>query len=196
MGRRPRIYIPGVSDHVIQRGHNLIAIFDEAADYEHFLALVRNAASRHSVHVHGFVLMTTHYHLIVTPQSQGGLPSAMKEIDGGYVRHYNRKHGRLGTLWCSRYRALPILEERYWLTCLRYIERNPVEAGMVAAAESYRWSSYRVHALGASHDWLAPHHLYEKLGSTPADRQAVYRAFCAGAEVSDTVAELPRCLTP
>ena len=132
--------------------------------------------------------MKTHYHLLATPASRIGLPNAMKDIDGGYVRHYNRKYDRLGTVWCGRYKAKPIADEDYWLTCLRYIELNPVEAGVVDDAAAYRWSSYGVHAFGRPESWLATHPLYEELGSTPAGRQRAYREFC--------VLTLDGCQTP
>jgi putative transposase len=184
MPRLPRVYVPGLSVHVFQRGHNRAAIFHESRDYQQFLTLVCSAARHNGLDVHGFALMTNHYHLVTTPQSKSALPRAMKQIDGDYVRYYNRKHGRLGTLWGGRYQAKLIDDERYWLTCLRYVEWNPVEAGIVAAAEDYRWSSYRVHAAGADNGWLVPHPLYQGLGSTPAERQAAYRAIC---KVSDTL---------
>ena len=178
MPRARRVYEPGFSHHVFQRGHNLCAIFDEDDDREHFLYLVAEAARCHEVEVHAYTLMTTHYHLIVTPGSASALPNAMKDIDGEYVRYYNRKNDRLGTLWCGRYKAKLIADREYWLTCLRYVEWNPVEAGIVDDAAAYRWSSYRVHAFGAAAGWLTTHPLYEELGSTPAERQLAYRTFC------------------
>jgi putative transposase len=164
---------------VYQRGHNCSAIFHERPDYQRFLELVRWAAIENEVDVHAFALMTTHYHLVATPHSAAALPRAMKQIDGAYVRYYNRKHDRLGTAWNGRYEAKPLLDERYFWTCFTYVERNPVDAGIVGAAEEYLWSSYRVHANGAPGGWLVAHPLYEALGSTAAERQAAYRAIFA-----------------
>ncbi len=177
--RRPRVYVPGYSQHVFQRGINCGTIFHEDRDQEHFLLLVQNAAQSHDVGIHAYALMDTHYHLLATPSSQRGLPDAMKEIDSGYVRYYNRKHQRLGTLWCARYKAKLIADENYWLTCMRYIELNPVSAGMVDDAAAYRWSSYRAHALEHPTAWLTSHPVYEQLGATSIERQRIYRAFCA-----------------
>jgi putative transposase len=179
MPRSPRVFQLGLSHHVYQRGHNCAAIFHEPADYQYFLELVRWAVIENEIDVHAFTLMSTHYHLVTTPRSASALPRAMKEIDGGYVRYFNRKHSRLGTLWCGRYKAKPLLDERYFWTCFTYVERNPVEAGIVAAAADYEWSSHRVHACGAPSDWLVTHPLYEGLGSTAAERQAAYRAIFA-----------------
>jgi putative transposase len=185
MARQRRIFIPDLSLHVIQRGNNRIDVFKTAADYEWFLALVRSAAIDCHVDIHGYVLMTTHYHLIATPGYERALSLMMKEVDGLYARYFNRQHGRMGTLWNGRYRGLAIRDERYWLTCLRYIEQNPVRAHMVANPEAYRWSSYHIHALGAPSDWLTPHPLYLSLGTTPEDRQAAYKAVCT----TDLIAE-------
>ena len=113
-----------------------------------------------------------HYHLMVTPPDARSLPATMKELGERYVQYFNRRHDRIGTLWNGRYRGLLIHDERYWLTCLRYIEQNPVRAGMVRTPDDFAWSSYRFHALGAESDWLVPHWLYLELGSTPEERQS------------------------
>jgi putative transposase len=178
MARRPRIFIPDISVHVIQRGINRGAIVRDNTDREVFIAFLRRAAQQHGLSVHGFALMDNHAHLLVTPPDAGSLPATMKELGGRYVHYFNRRHDRIGTLWSARYRGLLIHDERYWLTCLRYVEQNPVRAGMVRTPDAFAWSSFRFHALGAESDWLAPHWRYLELGSTPEERQAAYRAIC------------------
>lgn len=178
MSTPPRCFVPGVSVHVIQRGNNRMPIFARAIDCERYLTIVRYVMSDCEVDVHGFIVMTTHSHLIVTPSSKGGLPRAMARIGIRYTQYYNRHHGRIGTPWNERYKGFPIGDERYWLTCLRYIEQNPVRAHMVTDPGEYRWSSYRVHAFGEPTEWLVPHAVYLALGATPAARQAAYRAMC------------------
>jgi putative transposase len=181
MGRRARTFDPDVSLHIIRRGNNRGAIFQEDADYEHFLALLEFSAARRGVDVHGHGLMTNHYHLIVTPRTPSALPDMTRDLGREYVLNYNRKYGRIGTLWAGRCRALPIADERYWLTCLRYIEQNPVRARMVAHPGDYKWSSFRAHALGDSVPWLTPHPVYLALGCSADERQAAYRALCGEA---------------
>jgi putative transposase len=178
MARRPRIFIPDVSVHVIQRGNNRGAIVRDNTDREVFMSFLRRAAQQHDLAIHGFALMDTHYHLLVTPPDPRALPATIKELGGRYVPYFNRRHDRVGTLWSGRYRGLPVHDERYWLTCFRYIEQNPLRAGMVRTLDTFLWSSYRVHALGAECDWLVPHRLYLELGSNPQERQAAYRAIC------------------
>ena len=153
-------------------------IFQEAADYEAFLGLLRRAATTHGAAIHAYVLMTNHVHLIVTPRQPESLPKTMKELGSHYVRFYNKKYERTGTLWNGRYRGFLIEDEVYWLTCLRYVEQNPVRASMTNTAADYRWSSYRAHALGNWPDWLAPHPAYQALGRSGDERQRAYRALC------------------
>jgi len=140
--------------------------------------LLKHAADRHVVAVHGYTLMDTHYHLMVTPAAPGCTAAMMKELGERYVPYFNRRHDRIGTLWNGRYKDLLILDERYWLTCLRYVELNPQRAHIVQSPEGFRWSSYAVHAHGAPSDWLIPHWLYRALGPTPEDRQRAYRELC------------------
>ena len=178
MARQRRIFVPGLSLHVIQRGVNRTAVFHHEIDYASFLAFLAEAAGRHGVAVHAYVLMTNHFHLIATPSDALALPRAMKELGARYVPYYNRQHNRIGTLWNGRYRGLTIDSRTYWLTCLRYIEQNPVRAGMTLTPGEYRWSSYAAHAHGEWPEWLSPHAVYVSLGSTSAERQAAYREIC------------------
>jgi putative transposase len=136
------------------------------------------AAKRHRVEVHAYVLMTNHYHLIVTASNAEGLRLMMQDLGREYVVRYNKRHGRIGTLWTGRYRAIPLRDERYWLTCLRYVEQNPVRAQLAATPGDYPWSSFRYHAFGEPHRWLTRHSVYKTLGSTDVERQAAYRAIC------------------
>ena len=176
MPRRPRIFAAGMSHHVYQRGHNRTEIFAVDIDYHRFLLQARESMADYGVDVHAFALMRNHYHFVVTPQTKESLPDAMRDLLGEYTSYFNRKYSRSGTLWNGRYRAKAIEDERYWLNCLRYVEANPVEAGIVKTPESYRWTSYRVHAAGEPSDWLVLHPLYLCLGKTPIDRQTAYRA--------------------
>jgi REP-associated tyrosine transposase len=179
MPRPPRIYIPDVSQHVFQRGINHGTIARDDCDHEHLLQLIVKATAGHGVAVHAFALMTTHYHVILTPPAEGVLSHAMQVIGRRYTDYFNRKYCRIGTMWNERYNAILLDDERYFYNCLRYVDLNPFAADMVSAPEDYRWSSYRVHALGGPCEWLTPHPLYLALGPTAEVRQAAYRAMCA-----------------
>jgi putative transposase len=185
MPRPPRVFIAGVSHHVYQRGHNRSDIFAGDSDYRRFLWQARKSMTNCGVDTHAFALMRNHYHFVVTPRTKDSLPDAMQDLLGEYTTYFNRKYGRSGTLWNDRYRAKSIEDERYWLNCLRYVEANPVEAGIVTTPESYRWTSYRVHAAGEPSGWLVLHPLYLRLGKTPTERQIAYRALWSSNPVPD-----------
>ena len=162
-----------------QRGNNHCAIFGDDSDYEVFLAMLRSAVQRYRVAVHGFTLMTTHTHLFLTPATEHGTSKAMQQLGICYVLYFNHKYNRVGTLWTGRFKAKPINDERYWLTCLRYIELNPVRASIVMRPDQYRWSSYRAHTSAADIDWLSSHPVLEALGANIDQRREAYRALCA-----------------
>jgi putative transposase len=180
--------------HVIQRGNNRSACFGAIADYERYLALLTDRARWHGVAVHAYVLMTNHIHLLLTPRDEDGLTSVMKALGQMYAQYINRKYGRSGSLWDGRFRSCLVETESYLLCCHRYIEANPVRAGMVEHPDDYPWSSYRANALGAANPMLSVHPSVEALGRTPMERQASYRALFEG-ELAPAVLEEIRTST-
>lgn len=176
MARLPRLTVPGYPHHVIQRGNNRQAIFLAPEDYRFMLDLLAEQAKKFQVEIHAYALMGNHFHLLATPQTGDGLPLMMQAVGRSYVRYFNRRHQRTGTLWEGRYRSTIVQSERYLLACMAYIDLNPVRAAMVAQAGEYPWSS-AAHHLGRSHDaLLTPHALYWQLGNTPFAREAAYGA--------------------
>jgi putative transposase len=173
-----RIFVPGLSVHVIQRGNNGIPIFHDDADRRLFLHYLGRLAASTGVAFHGFVLMSTHWHGLVTPLTELALPAAMKCLGERYVRYFNRKYDRFGTLWGGKYRSPLVTDHHYWLTCLRYIEQNPVRARMVDHPEDYRWSSYAAHAFGTGPQWIVDHPAFHVLGRNVSERQRNYRRLC------------------
>ncbi|MFZ3129437.1 MAG: transposase [Rhodoferax sp.] len=174
MARLPRLTLPGYPHHVIQRGNNRQPIFVTAADYEFLLELLDENARRFGVAIHAYVLMGNHFHLLVTPQTADGLPQMMQAVGRRYVRYFNDRQQRSGTLWEGRYKSTVIQAENYLLACMAYIDLNPVRAGMVAQARDYPWSSHG-HYIGQRTDKLVtPHPLIWALGNTPFAREAAY----------------------
>jgi putative transposase len=143
-----RMFAPGFSHHVRHRGNNRCDVFLDAEDRQTFLSMVETAARAVGVSVHAYMLMSTHYHAQLTAPDEDALPLMMQRLGRCYVKYFNKRHGRTGTLWEGRYRASLILDQEHWYNCLRYIEANPVRAGMVASAAEYKWSSYRFNAMG------------------------------------------------
>jgi putative transposase len=192
MARPLRNHVPGISLHVFNRGNNRTSIFDEDIDREWFLAMIERAFERRDVSVHNFVLMTTHFHLMVTPTREHALSKAMHEVGHRYAEYFNRKYTRTGGLWEGRYHAVGICDDSYPLVCQRYIEQNPVRAKMVSGPDGYRWSSYRMYALGEPCSWLVPHGTYLALGRSAEERRAAYRALCAEPVPGEAIVRLRR----
>ena len=183
MARLPRLTVTGFPHHVILRGNNRQPIFLGNADRERMLALIEQHSQAQAVHVHAYVLMDNHLHLLLTPQKEAAVSTMMQAIGRSYVRLFNQLHGRSGTLWEGRYRSTLVQSERYLLACMVYIDLNPVRAGMVAQAADHPWSSH-AHYLGRRVDRLiTPHPLFWDLGNTPFAREAAYRDL-VGAGVS------------
>jgi putative transposase len=175
MARQPRLTVPGYPHHVIQRGNNRQPIVLDDADRLCLLALLAEHAARCQVALHAYVLMDNHVHLLATPETEDGLPLLMQALGRSYVRYFNNRYGRSGTLWQGRYKSTLIETERYLLACMVYIDLNPVRAGMVAEPGQYPWSSHR-HCIGQGVDKLVtPHVLLWDLGNTPFSREAAYR---------------------
>ncbi|MFV0680279.1 REP-associated tyrosine transposase [Ottowia sp.] len=175
MARQPRLTLPGYPHHIIQRGNNRQPIVLDDEDRQCLLDGIRTQAQAARVAVHGYVLMSNHLHLLATPETGEGVPTMMQAFGRSYVRQFNRRHNRSGTLFEGRYRSTLIEAERYLLACMVYIDLNPVRVGMVAQPEDYPWSSYAHHAGLRQDDGLTtPHPLYWALGNTPFARQAAY----------------------
>ena len=180
MPRRPRVHLDGLPLHIVQRGHNRQPCFFCEADYQRYLHWLEEALAQARCERHAYVLMTNHVHLLVTPQEAQRVPGVLISLGRRYVQHVNRVYRRTGTLWDSRYTSSLVQSGRHLLACQRYIELNPVRAGMVADPADYAWSSYRHNGLGEINDRLTPHPDYLELGVEPRERQAAYRALFDG----------------
>jgi putative transposase len=195
MPRQPRLRIAGVPQHVIVRGNNRQATFFAPRDYRFYVECLRDTAAKHECLVHAYVLMTNHVHLLITAASADGLSLLMRDLGRRYVQGYvNLVYQRSGTMWEGRYKSNLVDAQKYFLTCCRYIELNPVRARMVIRPEDYAWSSYRYHGLGVRDLLVSPHAEYIALGATALARQRAYRQLFTGSldpheldEIRDTV---------
>ena len=175
MPRRPRIAMPNMPQHLIQRGNNRQVCFYADEDYLLYLDWLAIYAAKFECQIHAYVLMTNHVHLLATSQQSQSVGLMMKALSQRYVQYINRTYERTGTLWEGRYRSCPIQAETYLLACQRYIELNPVRANIVSHPAEYRWSSYRINAQGEDVGFIRSHALYQSLGDTVVNRQAAYR---------------------
>ncbi|MEE9302274.1 MAG: transposase [Thiotrichaceae bacterium] len=174
MPRRTRTYLPGHPYHIVHRGNNREACFVEPDNYQFYLELWKQCSQRYGVEVHAYCLMTNHVHFLVTPKQPDSISRATRVIGSRYAYYFNKRYGRTGTVWEGRHKSSLVQSDRYFLTCSRYIELNPVDAGMVGKPEQYKWSSYLVDAWGGESN-LAPHEEYFKLGSDSKTRCYAYR---------------------
>ena len=175
MPRLPRNLVPGLPQHVIQRGNNRQAIFTSDADLAAYAHWLLEGAERFDVAVHGWVFMTNHVHLLATPYDHTSLSRLMQFLGRLYVRYFNFTYARSGPLFEGRFRTCIVQENRSLLTCLRYIELNPVRAGIVKDPGDYCWSSYRSHAFGVRAGLWSPHYLYLELAKKEKQRQQTWR---------------------
>ena len=176
MARLARAALPGIPQHVTQRGNNRQACFFVEEDFTVYLDHLKHYAEQYQVFVHAYVLMTNHVHLLLTPKTKEGVSSLMQALGRYYVRYINQSYRRSGTLWEGRFKSSLVDSENYFLIVSRYIELNPVRAGMVDSPADYRWSSYHGTALGREISLLTPHDIYLALGRTAAERQTAYTA--------------------
>jgi len=178
MARTPRIVIPDLSVHIVQRGHDGHATFFDERDYVAYLDLLCEFAPRSGCSLHAYCLMTNHVHLFLTPRAPESCAMLMKNVGQRYVQRINKLRQRSGTLWEGRFYSCLVPDERYALHCYRYVECNPVKPGMVKHPGEYRWSSYQRNVEGLSGSFLTPHAAYLALAEDEGTRTAAYRALC------------------
>jgi putative transposase len=188
--RPNRLILAGQTHHIVQRGNNRQAVFFTDDDRRAFLKWLGHALDAEGCILHAYVLMTNHFHLVLTAGEAESIPRLMQSLGRRYVAHVNRTYGRTGTLWEGRYKSTILDSETYVLTCHRYVEANPLRAGMVSRLEDHPWSSYRHNALGRADPLLREHATYRALGATATERQASYRELFAPALTDTLIATL------
>jgi putative transposase len=188
MPRRPRIAVANIPWHIVQRGHNRDDCFFADEDYMYYLDQLQRLLPAHDCALHAYVLMTNHVHLLLTPKTETGAGALMKSLSQRYVQYVNKTHARSGTVWEGRYRSSLVQSETYVLACYRYIELNPVRAGMTKHPGDYRWSSFGQNALGHPPreltdetgkkfpNLITPQREYRLLGEEGGARRAAYKA--------------------
>jgi putative transposase len=187
MARRPRCFVDGQVHHVVQRGNNRTALFVGENDYQFMVTCLKPAWEVHGVAIHAYALMKTHIHLLVTPSSATSLPRLMQSVGVRFAAYVNHRRRRTGALFEGRYRDALINSESYFVACMRYIENNPVRAGVVRRPGDFPWSSYRANALGRDNELVMPHPIYCSMGRTTEERTSHYRALFRAPLPDETV---------
>jgi putative transposase len=181
MPRRRRIDLPGIPQHIVQRGNNRGVCFFSNDDRFAYLHLLLKHARTLCVDVHAYVLMTNHVHLLATARQHGAISTLMQDIGREYVQLVNATNRRSGTLWEGRFYSCLVDSERYLLTCMRYIELNPIRACMVDDPADYPWSSFPANALDRTNELITGHDAYVALGCSSSERCRAYRELFASA---------------
>lgn len=190
MARLPRFCPVGMPQHVIQRGNNRQVCFVCEQDFAAYANWLHEYAQEFDVAVHAWVFMTNHVHLLATPNQENGISNMMQALGRRYVRYFNREYRRSGTLWEGRFKSCLIQAQSYLLTCQRYIELNPVRAGMVDTPAQYRWSSFHANGLGVEAKLCTPHEVYLQLGVEKQARLSAYRELFDAHVAGDLVLEI------
>lgn len=177
MPRPPRLDLPGIAQHIVQRGNDRQPCFFTTENYRRYLHDLNEIAQREGCAIHAYVLMTNHAHLLVTPADFGCISRMMQALGRRYVRHVNRSYHRTGTLWEGRFKACLVASDAHLLQCHRYIELNPLRASMVADPRDYPWSSHRHNAFGEHDPLIRSHAIYRELAVDAQQRLARYRTF-------------------
>lgn len=180
MPRKARVLVPACPHHIVQRGHNRSAVFVEDTDYVYYLKNLREWKLELGLKFYAWCLMTNHIHLIVEPEGDPTKISLlMKRVNGRQSALVNRLEKRSGSLWEGRFKASPVQEEAYLLACIRYVELNPIKAGIVESVDEYRWSSFPERATALGTGMLDSHRCYNSMGSTTESRLETYRSYLA-----------------
>jgi len=194
MPRKPRFNLIGIPQHVIQRGNNREPCFYAEQDYRRYLGDLQEVAKKYHCRIHAYVLMTNHVHILVTPMVEHGISQMMQALGRRYVYYIKKTYKRTGTLWEGRYKSSLIDSDGYLLTCMRYIELNPIRANMVSHPGEYKWSSYQANAQNGVDPLIGYHPLYTALGPTDEVRQSAYRELFRHHIDNETIHEIRESL--
>ncbi len=175
MPRKPRFFLPNIPVHAITRGNNKNNVFNDDEDKHFYMSCLFESSEKFETDIHAYVLMDNHIHLLISSNLAVNISSFMQHIGRRYVPYFNQKYGHTGTLWEGRFKASLVDDERYLLSCYRYIELNPVRAKMVDDPGLYKWSSYHCNALGKKNTLVKPHDVYIRLANKQEDRINFYR---------------------
>ncbi|MCK5829322.1 MAG: transposase [Methylococcales bacterium] len=175
MARLSRIVIPNLPLHIMHRGNNRQNIFESEEDMVRIKGDIALSLSKTGCYLHAYVIMTNHLHLLITPEDKEQLTKFMQSLANRYVRYFNAKYKRTGTIWEGRFKSCLVDSDEYLFTLCKYIEMNPVKAGMVKDIADYKWSSYPYNALDKEDNLITEHKLYEDLGLTTKQRNRRYK---------------------
>ena len=175
--RVARVAFPSMLYHIMSRGNNREPVFRGKEDFEKYLEICGRYKDQYGFKLYHWVLMNNHVHLLIETKEHGSLSKIMQGLNLAYTIWFNRKSGKVGHLWQDRFKSAVIEKDNYLLACGRYIERNPLRAGIVKDVREYPWSSYRVYGYGEEDGLTDRHEIYESMGKERSQRQRAYREY-------------------
>lgn len=191
MPRKPRVLTEAGVYHVITRGNNRQDLFRREADYQTYLNLFEQMKKTYRFHLYHYCLMTNHTHLLMRFFDAEGFQKVMQRVNLIYARHYKKLYDSLGHVFHDRFKSLPIENDSYLLECGRYIERNPLKAGLAKDPCAYPWSSYAFYAEGRPNSLLTANPLYLDLGFSPEERRRQYREYVTSERAYEKLSSEP-----
>jgi len=177
MGRSPRIQAPDIAFHIINRGNGRNTIFFSHKDFQEYLELLQCYKEKFHIQLYHYVLMSNHVHLLIEPSKENSISRFMQGLTLAHTRRFNTRHQLVGHVWQGRFKSIPIETDTYFLQCGRYIELNPVRAGIVSHPSQYPWSSYHFYAQGKQNKLLTTYPFYNELDTSPTQRQKRYTKY-------------------
>lgn len=183
MPRPPRLLLPQTFYHVMTRGNNRHEIFKSSTDYQYYFKLIDRYKTKHPFDLYHYCLMPNHVHLLVKTNKASDFSNFMKKLNLAYFHHYRQNYDWIGHFWQDRFKSQPVGKDEYFIQCGKYIELNPVRAGIVEKSEDYIYSSYRYYALGEKNYLITEDLFYQDLGQNMKDRQLAYQ----GLVIDDTI---------
>ncbi|NOQ17552.1 MAG: hypothetical protein GQ581_10880 [Methyloprofundus sp.] len=190
MARLPRIVVPNQSLHIMHRGNNRQDIFESEEDMLRIKNDIKLSLLKSGCALHAYVIMSNHLHLLITPKSKEQLAVFMQAMANRYVRYFNAKHQRTGTIWEGRFKSCLVDSEQYLFALYKYIEMNPIKASMVDDLADYKWSSYQHNALGVADRLITEHKLYKRLGRSVQQRCDGYQEILTGLDIEKQQAQI------
>jgi putative transposase len=195
MGRPPRPTADGLTYHVLNRGNGRADVLRDDDDRRAFLIALARAQLRYPFRLHGYCLMSNHFHLLLRPEDGVSVSRIMQSLTVAHTWRHHRRHSSSGHVWQGRFKSPVVQEEGYLWTVLAYIEANPVRAGIVADPGDWPWSSYRAHALGVDDPLLTPLPEWEDLGGDAPARRDRWRRRMAALLTDEEVSAIRASLT-
>jgi putative transposase len=192
MPRPLRPVADGLLYHALNRGNNRAPVFFTPEDYHTFLAALAKTKRRYPFRLYGYCLMTNHFRLLLAPEAGVTVSRVLQSLTVTHTWHYHRRRGTVGHVWQGRFKSPVVQDDDHALVVLRYIEANPLRAGMVADLADHPWSSYGAHGLGRADPLLSALPAWEALGREPEGRRAYWRGWVRTPLAEHELAEVRR----